>query len=52
MQRRRERIERWRAERKKKEQEAVKKEAKSGALIQNLTVPQVKNIYKYMFSLF
>lgn len=40
MQRRRERIERWRAERKKKEQEAVKKEAKSGALIQNLTIPQ------------
>lgn len=40
MQKRRERIERWRAERKKKEQELTKKEAQKGTLVQNLTIPQ------------
>ncbi|CAH1116014.1 unnamed protein product, partial [Phaedon cochleariae] len=40
MVKRRERIERWRAERKKKEQEATKKEAQKGTLVQNLTIPQ------------
>lgn len=40
MQRRRERIERWRAERKKKEQEATKREAQKGTLVSNLTIPQ------------
>lgn len=40
MQKRRERIERWRAERKKKEQELTKKEAQKGTLISNLTIPQ------------
>lgn len=40
MQKRRERIERWRAERKKKEQELTKREAQKGTLISNLTIPQ------------
>lgn len=40
MQKRRERIERWRAERKKKEQELTKKEAQKGTLISGLTIPQ------------
>ncbi|KAL3274336.1 hypothetical protein HHI36_015735 [Cryptolaemus montrouzieri] len=40
MQKRRERIERWRAERKKKEQEATRKEAQKGTLVSNLTIPQ------------
>lgn len=40
MQKRRERIERWRAERKKKEQEQTKREAQKGTLVSNLTIPQ------------
>ena len=41
MQKRRERIERWRAERKKKEQEATKKDGKS-SMLANLQLPAVK----------
>lgn len=41
MQKRRERIERWRAERKKKELEATKKDGKS-ALLANLQLPAAK----------
>lgn len=40
MQKRRERIERWRAERKKREAECLKKEATKGNSASNLTVPQ------------
>ncbi|XP_071447908.1 probable ATP-dependent RNA helicase DDX46 isoform X1 [Hetaerina americana] len=39
MQKRRERIERWRAERKKKELEQAKKEAEKGTLLANLQLP-------------
>ena len=41
MQKRRERIERWRAERKKKEQEATKKDGKS-VILANLQIPSKK----------
>lgn len=41
MQKRRERIERWRAERKKKEQEATKKDGKS-TILANLQIPSKK----------
>lgn len=40
MQKRRERIERWRAERKKTEQEATRKDGQKGTSGSNLTVPQ------------
>ncbi|XP_044738948.1 probable ATP-dependent RNA helicase DDX46 isoform X2 [Chrysoperla carnea] len=39
MQKRRERIERWRAERKKKEQEVTRREARQGTLVAGLTIP-------------
>ncbi|KAF2886016.1 hypothetical protein ILUMI_20156, partial [Ignelater luminosus] len=42
MQKRRERIERWRAERKKREQEAIKKEAQKGTLATNIPQGAVK----------
>lgn len=40
MQKRRDRIERWRADRKRKELESTKKEVKQGSLISNIQVPK------------
>lgn len=42
MQKRRDRIERWRAERKRKELESAKKEVQKGSIVSNIQVPAVK----------
>lgn len=42
MQKRRERIERWRADRKRKELESAKKEVKQGSLVNNIQLPMSK----------
>lgn len=42
MQKRRDRIERWRAERKRKELESAKKEVQKGSIVSNIQVPTVK----------
>ncbi|CAG4952425.1 unnamed protein product [Colias eurytheme] len=42
MQKRRDRIERWRAERKRKELETAKKEVQKGSLVTNIHTPSVK----------
>lgn len=42
MQKRRERIERWRAERKRKELESAKKEVQKGSIVTNIQVPAAK----------
>ncbi|CAH0680205.1 unnamed protein product [Chilo suppressalis] len=42
MQKRRDRIERWRAERKRKELESAKKEVQKGSIVTNIQVPAVK----------
>ncbi|XP_022120983.1 probable ATP-dependent RNA helicase DDX46 [Pieris rapae] len=42
MQKRRDRIERWRAERKRKELESAKKEVQKGSLVTNIQTPTVK----------
>lgn len=42
MQKRRERIERWRAERKRKELESAKKEVQKGSLVTNIQVSATK----------
>lgn len=42
MQKRRERIERWRAERKRKELESAKKEVQKGSIVTNMQLPTVK----------
>ncbi|KAL4711522.1 hypothetical protein ACJJTC_000538 [Scirpophaga incertulas] len=42
MQKRRDRIERWRAERKRKEIESAKKEVQKGSIVSNIQVPAVK----------
>ena len=43
MQKRRERIEKWRAEKKKRELEATKKEAEKGTLAQNVPKGSIKS---------
>lgn len=42
MQKRRDRIERWRADRKRKEIETAKKEVQKGSIISNIQLPIVK----------
>lgn len=42
MQKRRDRIERWRAERKRKELESAKKEVQKGSIVTNIQVPTSK----------
>ena len=42
MQKRRDRIERWRAERKRKELESAKKEVQKGSIVTNIQVPAAK----------
>lgn len=42
MQKRRDRIERWRAERKRKELESAKKEVQKGSIVNNIQVPTAK----------
>lgn len=42
MQKRRDRIERWRAERKRKELESAKKEVQKGSIVSNIQVPATK----------
>lgn len=42
MQKRRDRIERWRAERKRKELESAKKEVQKGSLVSNIQMPAKK----------
>lgn len=42
MQKRRDRIERWRVERKRRELEATKKEVQKGSLTANIQVPALK----------
>lgn len=42
MQKRRERIERWRAERKRKEIESAKKEVQKGSIVTSIQMPVIK----------